>query len=439
MVPPPLPTPWNVFNLRASPYWQESLGGNDQAHPLSLFVGRAAELGELEGVLYGAGESSSRQAVAGAPGVGKTTLVKEFKARARERGYLTVDDFVAMLPGDTPDGLFGRVLGLVYETILANRPMTAGNTAMQAAQQLVRAGQVTTGGGGGISAFGMGTSVSKSGALTTPKDVMLDGPRVLRDLMSLVRGSDAHGVLVHGLVHVNNLENLSEADAVASAEILRALRDPMLMHPGLHVVVVGTTDAVQTVVNTHQQVRHTFSTQVVQPLGVADVHQLLAERYAYGRLDTNAPAVAPVAQTTVGTLYALYQGDLRGLLKALDDGVRPNIALAVAPPPVGGGGAGTARALTAAEIRPTLQQRYAADLATLKEKKRVEQLTTWGRKAPAEPQTQETLARLWKVSQGAVSVALAFLVKEGYVLALPRQEAGPTRYVLSGTSRLIFG
>ena len=117
MAPPSLPTPWNVFNLRASPYWQESLGGNDQAHPLSLFVGRAAELADLEGVLYGAGESSSRQAVAGAPGVGKTTLVKEFKARARVRGYLTVDDFVAMLPGDTPDGLFGRVLGLVYETI----------------------------------------------------------------------------------------------------------------------------------------------------------------------------------------------------------------------------------------------------------------------------------------------------------------------------------
>ena len=175
MAAPLLPTPWNVFNLRASPYWQESLGGSDRAHPLSLLVGRAVELVELERVLYGAGESSSRQAVAGAPGVGKTTLVKEFQAHAREQGYLTVDEFVAMLPGDTPDGLFGRVLGLVYETILANRPMTAGNAAMQAAQQLVRTGQITTGGGGGISAFGMGMSVSRSSALTAPKDVMLDG------------------------------------------------------------------------------------------------------------------------------------------------------------------------------------------------------------------------------------------------------------------------
>ena len=160
----------------------------------------------------------------------------------------------------------------------------------------------------------------------------------------------------------------------------------------------------------------------------------------------NAPAVSPVDAATAANLYDLYQGDLRGLLKALDDGVRPNIALAVPRPPGGGpgdytraGGTGIARALTAAEIRPTLQQRYAADLAALKEKKRVEQLTAWGRTAPAQPQTQEALARLWKVSQGAVSVALAFLTKEGYVVALPRRGADPTRYVLSGTSRLIFG
>lgn len=448
MALPPLPTPWNVFNLRASPYWQESLGGSDAVHPLSLFVGRHAELAELEAVLYGAGESSSRQAVAGAPGVGKTTLVKEFKARARERGYFTVDDFVAMLPGDTPDALFGRVLGLVYETILANRPMTAGNTKMQEAQQLVRAGRLTTGVGGGTSVLGVGGSFSTSAALTTPKDIMLDGPRVLRDLMGIVHGAEAYGVLVH----VNNLENLSEADAAASASILRALRDPMLMHPRLHVVVVGSTDAVQTVVNTHQHVRQTFSTQVVQPLGIADVHQLLAARYDYGSLDRNAPTVSPVDPTAVGNLYGLYRGDLRGLLKALDDGVRPNIALAMTPPAGAGGpgshpegphpgaaGDGVARALTAAEIRPTLQQRYAAELATLKEKKRVEQLTVWGQRAPAQPQTQEALAQLWKVSQGAVSVALAFLVKEGYVLAPPRQGTGATEYVLSGTSRLIFG
>ena len=56
------------------------------------------------------------------------------------------DDERATLVAITDDGLalFGRVLGLVYETILATRPMTAGNATMQAAQQLIRVGRIPT-------------------------------------------------------------------------------------------------------------------------------------------------------------------------------------------------------------------------------------------------------------------------------------------------------
>ena len=431
---PALPTPWNVFNLRASPYWQESLGGGDEAHPLTLFVGRTAELGELESVLYGAGASSSRQAVAGGAGVGKTTLVKELKARARDQSFLTVDAFAAMQPGDTAEALFGRVLNLVYETILANRPMTAGNPAMEAAQGLVRAGRLSTGGGGGLSLPGIGANASKAAALTTPRDLLLDGPRVMRDLMDVVRTSGAHGLLVH----VNNLENLSEADAATASDLLSGLRDPMLMHPGLHVVVVGTTDAVQTVVNTHEQVRHTFSTLFVDPLGAPEVDRLLAERYRHLQLDPGRPVVAPVEDAAARTLHALFGGDLRGLLKALEDGVRPNISLAVRAGP-DAAGAPVVRPLSEADIRPTLQQRYADQMAAQRERKRIAQLTAWGTRDPAAVHTQKSLEKLWRVSQGAVSAALAHLTREGYVRTRPRRGAGATEYALSGTSRLIFG
>lgn len=431
MALPPLPTPWNIFNQRATPFWQESLGGNDEAHPLSLFVGRGREVEEMEGVLYGAGASSSRQALAGAPGVGKTTLVKQYKARARANGYFTIDDFVALLPDDSPEGLFGRFLSLVYETILANRPMTAGNTAMKAAEQIARVSRVATGGGGGVAFMGASASANRSGTLTAPKDLLADGVRILGDLVALVRGADARGLVVH----INNLESLTEADASASADLLRALRDPMLMHAGLHVVLAGTEYAVQTVVNTHAQVRSVFSTQVVPPMGVEEVHQLLAERYRHNRLNTNTAPIPPVEDASVAGLYILYRGDLRGLFKALDDGIRPNIGRAV----TAAGTQAKVRPLTMADIRPTLQRRYASDLEALREKKRVDQLKAWGQRHPDAAKTQADLQKVWKVSQAAVSTALAFLTKEGYVLALPRDGASRTSYVLSGTSRLIFG
>ncbi|WP_034416768.1 ATP-binding protein, partial [Candidatus Synechococcus spongiarum] len=77
------PHSWQAYNLRGSPYFQDSLSRNARNTPLSLFVGRQRELQKLliriEGSLTG-----SRQAVAGRPGIGKTTLVEVVKAEARD-------------------------------------------------------------------------------------------------------------------------------------------------------------------------------------------------------------------------------------------------------------------------------------------------------------------------------------------------------------------
>jgi AAA ATPase domain len=419
----PLPSPWNVYNLVGSPFFQETLESGDRTpRPLSLFVGRRSELKRLVGGIHGAGANSSRQAVAGAPGVGKTTLVKELKAVVLEEGYLTADEFVPILAGDTAESLFGRVLGALYDTIIANRPQSGAAPAMQAAQVLVRVARLGTG-GLNLSAFGFGAGASKGTTVVTPKDILIDGPRVMRDLMDLVQGADARGVLLH----LDNLENLSESDAARAAEILRDLRDLMLLHSGLHYVIVGTVDAVSVAVNAHQQIRNIVGTLVLEPLGIADVHRMLEARYAHLRADPTKPVSRPVAATAVELLHEFFRGDLRGLLKALDDGITPLIGLA-----------GTDHAMSIADLRPVLQRRYAAELGALTEQARVQQLTRWGTETPGTAQTQKSLAALWKVSQPAVSAALVYLVRQGYVQVLPRAGSEATRYVLSGVSRLIF-
>lgn len=422
----PLPTPWNVYNLVRSPFFQQPLESGEQTpRPLSLFVGREAELRRLRGAIHGAGENATVQAIAGAPGVGKTTLVKELKALALDDGYLTTDSYVAVLPDDTTDGLFGRVLGALYDTVLANRPQAGDNPAMADAKVLVRATRLTSG-GLTLTIPGIGgLGGSRGASVVTPKDIMIDGPRVMRDLTRMVQGSDARGVLLH----LNNLENLSEADATRAAEVLRALRDVMLLHNGLHYLIVGTTDAVSLAVNTHAQVRSVVSTLVLAPLTLAEVHTLLRARYAHLRVDPNRPAAPPVDDAAVAALYEFFRGDLRGLLKALEDGVSVLIGLEDTP----------ARPLTLDELRPVLHQRYAAELTALPEQTRVAQLTKWGTTAPTAVQTQKSLQKLWNLSQGPVSTAVGYLTRQGYVIALPRTGANPIQYVLSGVSRLIFG
>jgi len=416
-----LPNLWNFFNLQASPYWQDPLGDGDPAHPLSLFRGRDRQLQQLLDGLTGAGQSSSRRAIAGEPGIGKTTLIKQFKARALALGYLTADGFVAIMADETADGLFGRVLSAVYDIILANRPATVDNQAMQDAQVLVRASRERLR-GGGFSAGGSGASASQSVTTTGPREMLIDGPRVLRDLMGLVATSGAHGLVLH----INNLENLSEADAARAGQVLRDLRDPMLMHNGLHVIIAGTADSVQAAL-TETQVRTTFTVIPLPPMTLDELRAMLNARYDHLHLGRGEPLITPVDDDAVTSMYALYRGDLRGLLKALEDGVAPNIGLA-----------GSRRPLTFEELRHALQQRYRDDLDALGEEVRAEQLTTWGTTDPEAEQTQKTLQDLWSLTQGPVSQALAWLIRRGYVMPLPRNGSRTTRYVLTGASRLIF-
>lgn len=422
----PLPTPWNVYNLSRSPFFQQPLeSGEETPRPLSLFVAREAELGRLRGTIHGAGQNGTVQAIAGAPGIGKTTLVKELKSLVIDDGYLTTDAYVAILPDETPEGLFGRVLGALYDTMLANRPQSGDNPAMADAKILVRATRIGSG-GFNVSAPGLGgIGASRGTTVVTPKDIMIDGPRVMRDLVRMVQGSDARGVMLH----LNNLENLGESDATRAAEVLRALRDIMLLHNGLHYLIVGTTDAVHTAVNTHAQLRSIVSTLALPALTIDEVHRLLQARYTHLRADDTRAAIPPVATTAVDALYDFFAGDLRGLLKALEDGASPLIGL--------DGDRG--HSLTLDELRHPLRHRYAAELAALPEQTRVRQLEKWGTTTPYVPQTQKSLGKLWKLSQGPVSTAINYLVGQGYVIARPRIGAEPTQYVLSGVSRLIFG
>ncbi len=428
-----LPNPWNIFNLQISPFWQDALGAGDRMHPLSLFVGRNDELQRLVDGLFGAGAGTSRRAIAGRPGIGKTTLIKQFKAQALAAGYLAVDQSVPIYGDDTNDAVFGRVLGSVYDTVLSNRPGTIDHPAMQAAQVLVRTTRERVR-GGGLSMAGFGASVSQGVTNTVPSDVLIDGPRVLRDLMTLVQGSDARGLLLH----INNLENLTEAAAELAGRILRDLRDPMLMHNGLHVIIAGTQDAIQAAVMSHPQIRSVVSVLQLEPLPLSDVYLLLDERYAYLRLDPTKPVIAPVTPDATATLYELYRGDLRGLLEALDHGVTPNIGLTRVTSTPPGATSGSIRPLTFEPLPPPWPRYYDEQLGALDEEHHVKRLVAWGTTDALTPQTQQSLSALWEVKQSTVSLTVGYLIQHGYVMPLPRDGRSAMQYLLTGRSRLIF-
>jgi hypothetical protein len=418
----PLPNLWGLYNLRSSPFFQTTLRADSEATPLRLFVGRQRERQLLLTTI--GSSASSRQAVAGRPGIGKTTLVQTVKADAQAEGYWSSDEIIPMSAEGASEHLLGQLLSGVYDAVLANCPTAAG-PAVEAAQQLVRSIRLR-GGGLTLSAFGVGLGGSQSESVATPPGaLLLDGPRVLRDLLRYALGRGARGIVLH----LNNLENLSEADASRAADLLRGIRDQALLHDGLHLIVVGTTDAVRTVVQSHTQIRSVFSDPLVlEPLELAAVMQLLAHRYEALQLDPARPWRPPVAEPVVQKLYELFRGDLRGLLKALEDGITALLGLTSAGADVAPVGLD--------DLLLTLRQRNLAELQDQLGESAWERLVAWAQVNPASMQTQAQLVALWAVKQPSVSQTLQQLIEAGAVEALPRRGREAIRYLMTGTARL---
>ena len=140
--------------------------------------------------------ASSRQTVAGRPGIGKTTLVQTVKADAQTEGYWSSDEIIPINAEGASEHLLGQLLSGVYDAVLANCPTAAG-PEVEAGQQLVRSIRLR-GGGFTVSAFGFGAGGSQSESVATPPGaLLLDGPRVLRDLLRYAIGQGARGIVLH--------------------------------------------------------------------------------------------------------------------------------------------------------------------------------------------------------------------------------------------------
>ena len=421
-----LPNLWGLYNLRSSPYFQATLRSDAEATPLGLFVGRERERQLLLTTI--GSTRSSRQAVAGRPGIGKTTLVQAVKADAQEAGYWTSSEIMSLGSEGSSEDLLGRLLHGAYDAVLASFPAASG-PAVEAAQQLVRSFRLR-GGGFSASAFGFGAGGTQTeGVSTPPSALVLDGPRVLRDLLAYAQAQGAQGLVLH----LNNLENLSEADADRAADLLRSIRDQALLLDGLHLIVVGTTDAVRTVVQTHTQIRSVFSDpQVLQPLELKDVQKLLANRYAALQLGPEQPWRSPVEDAVVERLYLLFRGDLRGMLKALEDGMTALLGLTAPAASDGTAPVGMD------DLLLVLRQRNQQELKDQLGPTAWERLLAWGNRDPEACEIQTALKTLWGVSQSAVSQTLQQLTASGAVEALPRKGRDPIQYMLTGTARLAF-
>ena len=160
--------------------------------------------------------------------------------------------------------------------------------AIEDVRQLIRVFRVTQlsaglsmsvplAGGAGLSGGRTKTFVNPS----TVRPAILVG-ELMRNLMEVAREKlGAKGILVH----MNNLENITEEQAQAAARVLRDLRDPCLLAGNYHWLLTGATEAIRLVAAGTEQVRTVFNfSPDLEPLTPQETIHLLTRRYDALRL-----------------------------------------------------------------------------------------------------------------------------------------------------------
>ncbi|MFL5539891.1 MAG: ATP-binding protein [Longimicrobiaceae bacterium] len=394
---------WHVLNLRSTPFFQDALEpGTGVRYPLSLFVGRRREADAILREIGGA--PHSRTAIQGAAGVGKTTLVNYVKAELTADAYIADANPISVVSAATAEHLLLVILTSVHDALVARDETLAYLEPMRKVRQLLDLERSRTFnlnlGFAHLGSAGAGTGQQRH---TGPGALTVQPQRLLRELRDVaVDRLQTPGVLIH----LDNLENASEADQGKAAQIIRDLRDTGLMYDGFHFLLVGTDDAVRTVVAAQEQLRSVFHNPgSLAPLTEEELDELLVARYDHLRLSPDRPWLPPVEPQAVHALYRLFGGNLRGTLHALNEAAKVLV----------GHGSRPTDPMTETSMQPVLAVIYAqkmvADL-TAAELAFVKGMVERGVSSST---TQSEVAKALATTQKTASEMFAALRRKGYL------------------------
>lgn len=422
---------WHVLNLRESPFFQAELEAEGR-YPTELFVGRRDE---IDYVLAGIGGApDSRHAIQGPPGVGKTTLVNRIKAELGADGYVVAAEPVSVTSASDADELRLQILTRVHDALVARDTRLADLPSMRTVRQLLAAERTRSWGvslgvpqvaSGGLS--GGETRSTGPGALTVrPAPLLRELARIVGDPRL-----EAPGIVVH----LNNLENVADAAQDEAARVVRDLRDTGLRYDGLHYILAGTDDAVQTIVASQEQLRSVFGNPgSLQPLSEAELDRLLALRYDHLRHFDDRPWRPPVESEAVHRLHRLFAGNLRGTLHALDESAKVLV----------GHGERPTDPMDFARMQPVLRRVYETKVRSDLEAQQREQLAAVAARGATAVVTQAAMTRPFGLEATTTLEALKALKRQGYLVEVPPVPTGrrgrpPRTFALSGSARLAFG
>jgi AAA ATPase-like protein len=324
----PIASPWTPYGLTDDPFFQAPLSPSaEAARPITLFVGRDAEIQLLGGQVVGT--SSSRAIIEGAPGVGKTSFVNRLKVALAEQGVLTHEHPVRALPGMNARQFVAEVLRILLQIRATLLPLSMPERGKAAAARAtsgkaraqdafwIRVARLVEGEDSTAAGVTVGMLGAQRERVRIPAEVAgLSLDDELAKAVAYLAGDGERRVLIH----VDNVENLARADAPAAAGVMQDARDALLVD-GSHWLFVGATGIEERVFRLTPQVSGIIPHAVsIDPLSPKQVAELLRRRYQH--LRRGMRFTAPVEPDVAAAIYQRYRGDLRNFLRLLSRAIQ---------------------------------------------------------------------------------------------------------------------
>ena len=301
---------WELYGIKTNPFFTDPLLIFSGIIDLKIgFVGREEEVKRLRNIIYN--NVGTRILVSGDVGIGKTTFVNYFRAKAQQDKFFTVLKEIAVQPGWNSTDFILNTLSAIYHTLKVRTDLDSSLIKKELLRKLELLVDIVENKDRNysLSINGIGGGIGKATSLNVPSQnihsLQLFFEQITEEI--IIKG-------FKGLIfHYNNLEVLEIEEL---QKLFQSIRD-FLQTKNAHFILIGDLKVPQIVT----QIKRVNSVMSDTPIILGNLTlkevKLLLENRIKQLASPYLNVIKPYEEEVIARLYDLYDGNLRFILHSL--------------------------------------------------------------------------------------------------------------------------
>lgn len=281
---------WRKYGLKDNPYFIAPLTVSGEKVPIEIFTGRSEEINKLIKLISSGNE---RFFVVGNAGVGKTSLVNYVRSKAQEGRFFSPSNEIELNYAMSGQEFLVSTLNNIYQEVKI-RNIQLSDEIQNDLERI--------------------HSLTKIMGKETDELTSLNFER-LKELFKTLVKEIVHPRYKGIILHYDNLDNIKDVENIP--KMFGEIRD-ILLTDNVTFIFVGNSFLPQDI-GYNQRVRQIFYYPPINifELDLKEIKEILEKRIKYLALSPNSLPDIPHTEEALKTLFNLYNGNIRHILRSL--------------------------------------------------------------------------------------------------------------------------